>query len=148
MPKPRRRWVIGGLLGAALLASAGVLLGGLWSGFEPGAGGADEMPAEMSADGSLKLRLRLSVWGGGGAARGRYQDVVLKYRSVASEPYRRVPGRLLQAEEKAETYGFTVARGDLGAAGPLDYAFELRLDGQPATIAGKQSIMVPPSTPP
>ena len=108
-----------------------------WSGFEPGGGGAEELPAQIAADGSLRLQLRLKVWGGGGPITGRYQGVVLRYRQVPAQPYARVAGRRLSGDAVSELYAFDLPPLSSAAGGAMEYAFDVQLDGQASTIPGK-----------
>lgn len=130
------------LVGAVILGIAGLAALG-WNkfGFQPGGGGAQELPADVTPHGDVRLRLRLNYWGGG--IDGRYTGVMLRARVAGAADFLAVPGTLLKQEPTAVTYEFRLSRQALGASGPLEYAFDVALDGEPTRIAGKAVITVP-----
>ena len=124
------------------------------SGFEPGGGGANEYPQRQEADGALVMRLRLNVWGGGGAIDGRYRDVMLvaalagpyavSATDTAATASLRVPGRIVPGgDAKTQWYEFRIPRGSFGSGGRLAYHYEVRLDGQATQIPGRLEVMTP-----
>ena len=138
-----------------LLAIGGVLAWrSLQSGFEPGGGGANEFPQRQEADGALVLRLRLNVWGGGGAIDGRYRDVMLvaalagSYAASATDTAAttplRIPGRIAPGgDAKTQWYEFRIPRGIFNSGGRLAYHYEVTLDGQATQIPGRFEVMTP-----
>lgn len=151
-PRPlmRRPWLVALTVAAALAAAAVVAAWCYprWSGFEPGGGGAEELPIEVSADGSLRVQLRLKVWGGGGAIAGRYQGVALHYRTPPAVTYQQVEGTRVQGDSRSEVYAFSLPRPSGNAAATaLDYFFLLRLDGEPSSIPGKQAVALQAAAP-
>lgn len=131
------------LIGAVALSIAGLAaLGWHRFGFQPGGGGARELPAEVTPQGDVTLRLRLNVWGGGGID-GRYTGVMLRARVSGAASFLVVPGTLTKQEPAAASYEFRLSREALGGSGPLEYAFDVVLDGEPTRIAGKAVITVP-----
>lgn len=140
----------------ALLAIGGALAWrSLQSGFEPGGGGANESPPRQEADGALVLRLRLNVWGGGGAIDGRYRDVMLvaalagSYAASATDTAAtavplRVPGRIAPGgDTKTQWYEFRIPRGSFNSGGRLSYHYEVTLDGQATQLPGRFEVMTP-----
>jgi|JI10StandDraft_1071094.scaffolds.fasta_scaffold383647_2 hypothetical protein len=139
----------------ALLVIGGALAWrSLHSGFEPGGGGANEFPPRQEADGTLVLRLRLNVWGGGGAIDGRYRDVMLvaalagpyaaSATSTAASASLRVPGRIAPGgEAKTQWYEFRISRGSFSSGSQLAYRYEVTLDGNATQIPGRFEVMAP-----
>jgi hypothetical protein len=135
---------IGGTLGWMALRSS----------FEPGGGGANEFPQRQEADGALVLRLRLNVWGGGGAIDGRYRDVVLvatgagshaaSATETAASASLRVSGRLVPGNDgKTQWYEFRIPRHSFSSGAKLTYHYEVTLDGQPTQIPGRYVVFAP-----
>lgn len=138
----RRKWLLALVVATTLVVTAMAAFWAYprWAGFEPGGGGAEELPIEVAADGSLRLQLRLKVWGGGGAITGRYRGVALRYRTSPAMAYQQVEGMRVQGDSQSEVYAFSLPRLDTTAAvAAPDYVFSLRLDGEPSTIPGKQA---------
>lgn len=137
-----------------LVIGGGLAWQALQSGFEPGGGGANEFPQRQEADGSLVLRLRLNVWGGGGAIDGRYRDVMLvaalagphaaSAANTAATTSLRVPGRIAPGgDAKTQWYEFLVPRGTFNSGGRLAYHYEVTLDGHATQIPGRLEVMTP-----
>ena len=148
------------LLRALLVLPVMLVIGGglawraLQPGFEPGGGGANEFPQRQEVDGSLVLRLRLNVWGGGGAIDGRYRDVMLvaalagphaaSTTNTAATASLRVPGRIAPGgDAKTQWYEFRIPRGTFNSGGRLAYHYEVTLDGQATQIPGRLEVMTP-----
>lgn len=137
-----------------LVIGGGLAWRSLQSGFEPGGGGANEFPQRQEADGALVLRLRLNVWGGGGAIDGRYRDVMLvvalagPYAASATDTAAtaslRVPGHIAPGgDAKTQWYEFRIPRGSFNSGGRLAYHYEVTLDGQATQIPGRLEVMTP-----
>lgn len=138
-----------------LLVIGGILAWkSLQSGFEPGGGGANEFPPRQEADGALVLRLRLNVWGGGGAIDGRYRDVMLV--AALAGPYAasatgtaalvslRVPGHTAPGGgAKTQWYEFRILPGSFNSGSQLAYYYEVKLDGNATQIPGRLEVMAP-----
>ena len=139
---------------AFIVIAGGLACRSLQSGFEPGGGGANEFPPRQEADGAIVLRLRLNVWGGGGAIDGRYRDVMLVAAlagpyaasatgtaAMASLP---VPGRLAPGgDATTQWYEFRIPRGRFNSGGRLAYHYEVTLDGHATQIPGRLEVMIP-----
>ena len=126
----------------------------LQSGFEPGGGGAHELPQRQEADGALVLRLRLHVWGGGGDIDGRYRNVAmvatLAQPSAASSEGStgqvplRVPGRVAPGgSASTQWYEFPIPQGSFNSGGRLAYHYEVTLDGQSTQVPGHLEVVIP-----
>ena len=124
-------------LGLVVIGAAGWIVA---RGFEPGAGGADQPAPVVGADGAVHIELRLTVWGGGGPIHGRYTHVVMRLKPVGTERLQVLPGALVRSEAAAETYAFDVSHASTNVAGPIDYNFEVTLDGHTTRIPGKYPI--------
>lgn len=142
------------LLLVVLTIGGGLAWRSLQSGFEPGGGGANEAPQRLEADGTLVLRLRLNVWGGGGAIQGRYRDVALvaalaapdaKVATGAAATARlRVAGHIAPGgDATTQWYEFRIPPGSFSAGRQLAYHYEAVLDGHPTEIAGRLAVMAP-----
>lgn len=146
------------LIKILLILTAVLVVGGVlsWrsiqSGFTPGGGGADERPHRQEADGTLVLRLRLSVWGGGGPVDGRYRNVALLISladpfgassPTATTPSSRIPGRLVPGgDASSQSYEFRVPPSSFTSGGRLAYHYEVTLDGQTTQIPGHFDVQV------
>jgi len=150
-----RRWVpiLLPVLLVLLIVGGGLAWRSLQSGFEPGGGGANEFPPRREADGALVLRLKLNVWGGGGAIDGRYRDVMLVASLAGTYPASathtaatdslRVPGRIAPGSDpKTQWYEFRIPRGSFNTGGRLDYHYEVTLDGQATRIPGVHAVVI------
>jgi hypothetical protein len=134
-------WV-GGLFLVGLVAAVGAGWF-LLSGFEPGGGGANQPPPVIEADGTVRIRLRLTVWGGGGPIRGRYDPVVMSFKPVGGAAFQRIPGRLVESDKSSELYEFLLSRKAYAVSGRIEYFFDVALDKHPTTIPGKLDVVVP-----
>jgi len=142
------------ILLALLVIGGGLAWRSLQSGFEPGGGGANELPQRQEADGALVLRLRLNVWGGGGAIDGRYRDVVLvaalagahaaSATGTAATVSLRVPGRIAHGgDATTQWHEFRIPRGSFNSGGRLAYHYEVTLDGHATQLPGRLEVMAP-----
>lgn len=111
--------------------------------FEPGGGGSDQPSPVIEPDGSVRLGLRLTVWGGGGPIHGRYTDVIMFYNSTGSNQIHKVSGHIISSNESMQWYEFRISRALHDVVGPIEYYFEVTLDGHRTRIPGKQIISVP-----
>ena len=139
---------------ALVVIGSGLVWKSLQPRFEPGGGGANEFPQLQETDGTVVLRLRLNVWGGGGDINGRYRDVAL-VATLAGPPAAsasgtsinaslRVPGRIASGgDATSQWYEFRIPRGNFNGSGQLEYHYEVTLDGHTTQIPGRLEIMVP-----
>ena len=102
----------------------------------------------------MVLRLRLNVWGGGGAIDGRYRDVILVAALAgpygASAPVTaasaslRVTGHIAPGgDAKTQWYEFRISPGSFNSGGQLAYRYEVKLDGNATQIPGRLEVMAP-----
>lgn len=111
--------------------------------FEPGGGGSVQPSPVIEPDGSVRLALRLTVWGGGGSIHGRYTDVVMFYKSTGSNQIHTVSGRIISSNESMQWYEFRISRTLHDVVGPIEYYFEVTLDGHRTRVPGKQAVSLP-----
>lgn len=138
--KTNIRCLLASLLLLALVAA--LAMGYLLQRFEPGGGGAEPLPPVVEVNGSVRLQLRLTVWGGGGSVSGRYSPVMLSFKPSGPGSFQQQTGRLIQSDASSEVYEFVLSRAIVGVTGPVDYQFEITLDGHTTTIAGKELVTV------
>lgn len=150
----RLRWVWLGAVAVGLAATLAWLT--LWPRFEPGGGGVDEFPPLMASDGAAVLRLRLTVWGGGGPIQGRFSQVTAvvvpalngaaSTASTATPPAAalRLPARAASdGDAHTQWVEFALPAGTLRPGQPLDYHFEVTLDGQTTRIPPHHRLALP-----
>lgn len=151
--RPKARLVLLVLL-ALLVIGSGLVWRSLQSGFEPGGGGANEFPQQLEADGSVVLRLRLNVWGGGGAIDGRYQDVMLvvalagpsapSTADTAASASLRIAGHIAPGGDTTTQWvEFRIVPGRFASGGRLSYHYEVTLDGHATNIPGRLEVTAP-----
>lgn len=129
-------------LGKILIASALTLLGAACQ-LTPGGGGSEQAaPDEVKAGEPAVIQLTLSVWGAGGAIRGRYTDISLHYRLAGEGDFEPLRPKLISQEEKREVYEFTIPAYPAGTVGEIEYYLELKLDGHHSRINGMKRIKV------
>jgi len=111
--------------------------------FTPGGGGSDQVvPDIIKAGEPAVIKLDLSVWGSGGAIKGRYTDISLHYRLVGEDSYKTLLPKLISQGEKREVYEFTLPAYPKGTDGEIEYYFELKLDGHPSRVDGMKKIKI------
>ena len=126
----------------SVLAGLVVVAGVVWfafPSFEPGAGGANELPPVVEVD-RVRLQLRLTVWGGGGPIQGRYSRVTLFFRQLRVGPFQQVHGQLVWRDKTTELYEFVLLRSASAVVQPIEYYFEVTLDDQTTTIPGTGTV--------
>jgi hypothetical protein len=138
----------------ALLGLAGLLIWG-WMvfSFPPGGGGAyQDAPKVATAGQPLELKLRLVVWGGGGPAKDRYDQVQAAIRwpgsgtagnawvPVPASPA--VPGVPANAKGTEVFYRFQTLVPEAAAGQALEFRYTFRLDGHASEVAGQHPIQV------
>lgn len=111
--------------------------------FEPGGGGSNQPLPVIEPDGTVRIGLRLTVWGGGRPINRRYTDVVMYYKSTGSNLFHAVSGHIISSNEIMQWYEFRISRALHGVVGPIDYYFEATLDGYTTKMPGKQVVAVP-----
>lgn len=128
--------------GKILIALALTLLGAACQ-LTPGGGGSVQAaPDAVKAGEPAVVRLTLSVWGAGGAIKGRYTDISLHYRLAGDEGSETLRPKFVSREEKREVYEFTIPAYPKGTVGEIEYYFELKLDGHHSRVNGMKKIKV------
>jgi hypothetical protein len=129
-------------VGKILIALALTSLGAACQ-VSPGGGGSEQVaPDVVKAGGPAVVQLTLSVWGAGGAIRGRYTDISLHYRLVGEGDSKILRPKLISQEEKREVYEFTIPAYPEETIGEIEYYLELNLDGHHSRINGMKRIKV------
>jgi len=146
-----KRWravvslALGGLVVLAVLLSVEWIL----DSFTPGAGMSVEAPPQFRSDGSVAIRLEVSVWGSGGSIGGRYKDVLLVLTPGATPsagvPPIRIAGRVVRATDTTEVREFIVP-ANIASQSNIGYRFELEFDGRSQQHAGHYKLSKPPAT--
>lgn len=109
----------------------------------PGGGGsAQVVPDAIKAGEPAVIILELSVWGAGGAIKGRYTDISLHYRLVGEDGYQALPPKLISQGEERAVYEFKLPAYPQGTTGEIEYYFGLKLDDHPSRIDGMKKIKV------
>lgn len=136
-------------LGLGVVVLAGLGLGGFWAqrALLPGAGAANqEAPGQVVAGGTAKLSLRLTVWGAGGPAPGRYHDVHLQVRSGDGAEWQDwTPRQVDTGPDAGLTYRFEVSVPKTPDKW-LVYRYRFSFDGQPNSLDGLKLIAIVAST--
>jgi hypothetical protein len=112
-------------------------------GFKPGGGGAEQEALYHDSFGRLVVPLRLRVWGGGGPIQGRYTGVALRVSVAGESKVRSIFGKVATAGDDWELYEFLVDQS-ISTSNVSSYSFELTLDRQATTIAGKYHLSSAP----
>jgi hypothetical protein len=111
--------------------------------FEPGGGSSYQPPPVIEPDGSVRIGLKLTVWGGGGPINGRNTDVVMYYKSIGSNQFHAVSGHIISSNESMELYEFRISHELHDVIGPIDCYFEATLDGYKTKMPGQHTVAVP-----
>lgn len=115
----------------------------MWFGGNLAGGGSSEqvVPDSVKAGESVKVSLKLSVWGGDEQIEGRYRDIFLYYSITGQDFLRSVEPKLLSQDEKSQTYEFSIPTSK-NYAGEITYIFEFMFDGQINRIDGIKKIKI------
>lgn len=133
------RWLIAAL--AALLAAFGLAW---FSGafYRPGAGAAyQSAPDAVAAGAQAEIGLRLAVWGAGGPAAPRYEDVRLSIGALDAPGWQTLTASKVVNAAEGVSYVFTFKAPDHPGA-VLGYRFSFVFDGRPSTVEGLKRLVV------